>query len=86
MTYYVVGSPRDVRGQCPHRHRTFDGAIRCHARDHAACKALGGGAYSDRRVIYGSDGSTWSLEYRDRYGKWYDEPTWENTAEWEGEA
>lgn len=46
--YEAVG---DVRGSCGHRHRRGYVAQRCAERDHAACRALGGGAYSDR-VVY----------------------------------
>lgn len=40
-----------VRGTCPHRHTTLAGAVRCLLRDWRRCESLGGGSYSDRRVL-----------------------------------
>ena len=64
-TLYTAGSAQDVRGGCGHAHRTVDAAGDCLDRDVAACRSLGGGAYSDRRCVYGSDGSVWVQEYDD---------------------
>lgn len=68
--YYATGS---VRGDCGHRHRTVDAAVRCVERDRAACRRIGGGCYSDRDRIVGSDGSTWSEQYREHSD---DVPEW----------
>ncbi len=38
----------NVRGTCPHNHRTLSGAARCLTRDQQGCVSQGG--YSDRRV------------------------------------
>lgn len=46
--YASIGS---VRGWCGHYHRTPRRAIDCTERDHRACSALGGGAYSDREIV-----------------------------------
>ena len=51
---YITSGP--VRGDCPHVHRTLSGAARCLDRDIRGCRNLGGGAYSDRRVVH-ADGS-----------------------------
>jgi hypothetical protein len=51
MHYETEGN---VRGNCGHRHRTLDGAIRCLRRDHRGCVSQGG--YSDR-YIYRVDGA-----------------------------
>ena len=53
MTYYNAHG--QVRGSCPHRHRTPAGAEKCAARDRRDCAALGGGAYSDRLVYEVND-------------------------------
>jgi len=39
-----------VRGECGHRHKTKAAAKTCADKDAKACRALGGGAYSDRGV------------------------------------
>ena len=58
--YYVAGSvhhpgttlPRNVTGECPHRHRTIAGAARCiEAHDRAIKQGHGPHAFSDRQVI-----------------------------------
>jgi len=46
---YVCAGP--VRGDCGHTHRTLSGAARCLHNDRASCRTLGGGAYSDRRIV-----------------------------------
>lgn len=51
MRYITVGQ---VRGQCPHAHRTLSGAQSCLDRDRRGCTHQGG--YSDRRVRH-ADGS-----------------------------
>lgn len=48
MTYRVTGK---VRGDCGHEHTTLRGAAKCCVADEIACEGLGGGAYSDRRVV-----------------------------------
>ena len=53
-TYTTLGS---VRGGCGHAHRTLATALRCRRRDDAACGSVGGGAYSDRRVVHAADHS-----------------------------
>lgn len=45
-TYETNG---DIRGNCGHKHRTIQAALRCAQRDHNACNSHGG--YSDRQVI-----------------------------------
>ena len=46
-----------VRGACGHKHRTYDAAEKCIARDQHGCASQGG--YSDRHVVaVDSDGST----------------------------
>lgn len=40
-----------VRGACGHLHRSIGAAVRCARRDHACCRRIGGGAYSDRVVV-----------------------------------
>lgn len=45
--YEAFGS---VRGSCGHVHRTAEAAQACADRDRRACRALGGGANSDRAV------------------------------------
>ena len=47
-TYKCVGS---VRGTCGIAHRSLAAAHECCARDRRKCAGLGGGAYSDRRVV-----------------------------------
>ncbi len=42
------GCEGDVRGRCPHNHRTLSGALRCLASDQSGCARQGG--YSDRGV------------------------------------
>ena len=46
--YAAYGS---VRGACGHSHRTLEGAQHCADRDASSVGSLGGGAYSDRRVV-----------------------------------
>lgn len=64
-TYYIAGAPNhpgttlpaNVRGDCPHRHRTPEAAQRCaDADDRSVKKGHGQHAYSDRRVIRVVDG------------------------------
>ena len=50
-SYYTSGN---VRGRCPHKHRSADSAEACRARDAEGCASQGG--YSDREV-YRSDGA-----------------------------
>lgn len=38
----------DVRGECPHRHRTLTGAMRCNVQDQRGCASQGG--YTDRMI------------------------------------
>lgn len=40
-----------VRGSCGHNHRSITTANACAERDASRCESLGGGAYSDRRVV-----------------------------------
>jgi len=47
MRYECVGP---VRGSCGRRHWTIASAVKCLDEDRAACRGLGGGSYSDRRV------------------------------------
>lgn len=49
-TYHCEG---DVRGDCGHRHRTYEAAAECLRRDEIGCRSQGG--YSDRRIV-DSDG------------------------------
>lgn len=44
--YTCTGS---VRGNCGHKHRTIDGAVRCLERDASGCSRQGG--YSDRELV-----------------------------------
>jgi hypothetical protein len=46
MIYTCKGS---VRGECGHRHRKLETAVRCNARDSRGCKRQGG--YSDRQIV-----------------------------------
>ena len=46
---YTTRGP--VRGTCGHRHRSIETAAKCVLRDGRDCRSLGGGAYSDRRVV-----------------------------------
>ena len=48
VTSYTCVGP--VRGSCGHTHDTLRDAIECLDRDRKACRELGGGSYSDRRV------------------------------------
>lgn len=56
-----------VRGECPHKHKTMEAAERCAEKDRRACRALGGGAYSDR---YGHDSDCGAV----RCGGWVGSP------------
>jgi hypothetical protein len=47
MTHFITTG--DVRGQCPHRHRTVQGALACLRRDREGCRSQGG--YSDRVLV-----------------------------------
>ena len=38
----------DIRGRCPHKHRTHEGAAACLEQDRQGCSRQGG--YSDRAV------------------------------------
>lgn len=62
VTYTTHGK---IRGQCAHKHRTLDAAVRCILRDRDACARLSGMCYSDRSEIRGSDGSVYVEGYRD---------------------
>lgn len=54
--YICSGS---VRGDCGHNHLTVASAAKCLAKDQRGCRSLGGGAYSDRRIIHANgDGLT----------------------------
>ena len=46
-TYYITTG--DIRGRCPHRHRTIQGALACLRRDRDGCHSQGG--YSDRCLV-----------------------------------
>ena len=48
INYIVVGSVRGHLGEF----ESIDDAYDCMLRDHDKCRALGGGAYSDARVLY----------------------------------
>jgi len=52
IEYYEAGDSQNVRGVCPHRHQTAEEAQRCLEQDQRDCRAIGGGAYSDRRTVY----------------------------------
>lgn len=54
LDYFTcVGS---VRGECGHKHATYDAAQRCNDRDQNGCASQGG--YSDRKIVaVDSDGS-----------------------------
>jgi len=59
----------DVRGSCGHKHRTYEAAEACRAKDMRQCKALpGGNSYSDRKVVFFADPS-------ERWVKIYCHPT-----------
>lgn len=51
-TYWICRG--DVRGQCPHKHRTLSAAFRCLQEDRVGCSRQGG--YSDRVVVRIEDG------------------------------
>lgn len=46
--YLSIGS---VTGWCGHRHLSEETAEKCADKHDRSCRSLGGGAYSDRRVI-----------------------------------
>ena len=53
-TYWVAEG--EVRGRCPHRHRTEETAQKCADRDQKDCRALpGGDSYSDRTPVLVDD-------------------------------
>ena len=52
IKYYRAGHGNNVRGACPHKHRTVETARRCVEHDQRDCESLGGGAYSDRTGVY----------------------------------
>jgi hypothetical protein len=57
--YMCVGK---VRGCCPHFpfHTSILAAARCLARDRKSCEKLGGGSYSDRRIMASdAQGEVW---------------------------
>lgn len=54
MSYYYI-TQGDVRGRCPHNHRTISGAVRCLERDQVRCRQQGG--YSDRNIYRMPDGA-----------------------------
>ena len=46
----------EVRGRCPHKHRTAKAAQACAESDQKACRALPGGkSYSDRYPVLVED-------------------------------
>lgn len=53
IKYYQAGHHHNVRGVCPHKHRTVEAAQRCLEQDQRDCAGLSGGAYSDRTGVYG---------------------------------
>jgi hypothetical protein len=57
-TYAAEGG---VRGCCGHHHRTISAAHLCAERDARRCYKLGGGSYSDRRVVAWSEESAFGL-------------------------
>ena len=63
---YVVNGA--VRGEIS-RHIKLSAAVRAMARDHRACKGLGGGAYSDARVFDLKTGEAVDLE-EEGYADW----------------
>lgn len=46
--YVAIGS---VTGWCGHQHRTWEAAQVCADKHDRACRSLGKGVYSDRRVM-----------------------------------
>ncbi len=57
-----------VRGGCGVLHRSREAAKLHCAKDHRACEALGGGAYSDRAVIPADD-EAFEVVERERNGE-----------------
>lgn len=56
MTHFTTRG--EIRGQCPHKHKTRAGAQRCLDADSAGCRQQGG--YSDREiVVIDDDGNEW---------------------------
>tara|TARA_R100000656_G_scaffold104176_2_gene76316 strand:+ start:35042 stop:35512 length:471 start_codon:yes stop_codon:yes gene_type:complete len=62
LRYSAEGS---VRGNCGHNHRSIDTACACLLRDQRDCASLGGGTYSDRKVVR-SDGRPLNYGERER--------------------
>ncbi len=52
IKHYRVGHSNNVRGVCPHKHKTVEMAQRCLDQDQRDCASLGGGSYSDRTGVY----------------------------------
>ena len=58
-TYTTKGS---VRRCCGHEHKSLETARKCMTKDQNLCHGLGGGSFSDRKIVAVEDGlSDWQV-------------------------